>query len=79
LEIVLFWIKKWKQLRVAYEDIYVTTVAMSDLQHHRCAATQRPVIYEHLLRIHLPDERARNSKQPRPIRPWFRGAHAANG
>src|SRR5581483_2447333 len=49
LEITLLGIKKREQLRIRQEDIYVTTFAMIDLQHHRGAATKRPIIDKDLL------------------------------
>jgi hypothetical protein len=43
LEILLLRIKKRELLRVGQKNVYVTTFAMIDLQHHRCAATERPL------------------------------------
>jgi hypothetical protein len=48
-KVVLLRIEKREQLRVRQKDIYVATFAMIDLQHHRGAAAQRPIIDNGLL------------------------------
>jgi hypothetical protein len=45
---VLLRIKERELLRVGQKNVDVTTFAMIDLQHHRCAATERPLIDDDL-------------------------------
>ena len=42
LEIMQLGIEKGQELRIGQEDIDVVALAMADLQHHRCAAAERP-------------------------------------
>lgn len=49
-----------EELRIVQEDVHVTAFAMINLQHHRGAAAERPMIDELLFRVDLPDERARH-------------------
>jgi hypothetical protein len=44
---------------VSPSNVYVMTFTMIDLQHHRGAPAERPMIDEDLLRVDLSDERAR--------------------
>ena len=78
-EIALLRIEKLEQLRVRQKNIHIMAFAMIDLQHHRGAAAERPMVNDSLFRIDLPDERTRYSEQPRPIRLWDQGTHAASG
>jgi hypothetical protein len=48
-EIVPLRIEKREQLRAKQKNIYVATFAMINLQHHRRATAERPVIDEGLL------------------------------
>ena len=59
-EIVRLRIKKWERLRIRQKDIDVMTFAMIDLEHHRSAATEGPVIDDDLWRVDLSDKRARH-------------------
>jgi uncharacterized metal-binding protein len=42
LEIMQFGIEKGQKLRIRQEDIDVVALAMTNLQHHRRAAAERP-------------------------------------
>jgi hypothetical protein len=46
---VLLRIKERELLWVGQKNVDVTTFAMIDLQHHRCAVTERPLIDDALL------------------------------
>jgi hypothetical protein len=40
---------------------------MIDLQHHRCAAAERPMINDFLFGVYLPDHRTGSAKKLRPV------------
>jgi hypothetical protein len=43
-------------LRVIEENIDIVAFAMVDLQHHRCAASDRPMVDHNLFRVGLSNE-----------------------
>jgi len=43
MEVMLLRIEKGKDLRIREKDIDIVAYPMIDLQHHRCAATERPI------------------------------------
>ena len=56
LEVALLGIEISQQLRIGQKDIYVMALAVIDLQHHRCAATKRPLIDNGLFGVYLTDK-----------------------
>lgn len=48
-------IEEWKELNVVQEQVYVVAPAMIYLEHHRRAATERPMIDDAVVCVDLSD------------------------